>query len=52
MVSLNGPISDRLRKKFPPDAKEWNPGRPADVEPVKGPIPKGVQGESIDGRKK
>lgn len=53
MRPLRGVISDRLRRMFGADDPAWNPGRPADVQPKKGTkLPKGVQGESMTGRKR
>lgn len=43
MEELNGPISDRLREKFPPDAKEWSPSRPG--EPEKSRLLRGLEKE-------
>lgn len=51
MGMMEGPISDRLRKKYKKDAPEWHPGRPADVEAKKGEVPEHVDGTQLTGRK-
>lgn len=50
MPSLSGRITDKLAKIFKPGAKAYNPGRPADVKPKRGAVPKGVQGHQLGGK--
>lgn len=50
-MKLSGKISDKLRAELKDDDPSWNPGRPE--SPTKAsPLPKGVQGESMTGRKR
>lgn len=51
LMAERGPISDRLREQFPPDAPEWNPPRD-ESEPEAKPLPKGRDGWGITGRNK
>lgn len=46
---MSGPISDRLRKLFKPTDPAWTP--PRGTPPPK-PVPKGVEGRPLKGRKR
>lgn len=52
MTALSGKISDRLRATFKDGDKAYTPIRPADVKAKRGPIPDGVEGHQLGGRKK
>lgn len=51
MPRLHGVITDRLLKLFKPGDTAWNPGRPPSPTKPK-PLPKGVEGHKLGGRRK
>lgn len=49
-MKLHGVISDRLRKLFAAGDAAWTPQRPG-PPPTPPPVPKGVDGQSLGGRR-